>query len=79
LLEALESNGLGEVGASWVAKGRNLPISAEQVRVVLGGRQLETLARGAGITPDQAAAWTSKLLPIVVDSLTPDGVVPAHR
>ena len=79
LLEQLAAKGLGDVGASWVAKGKNLPISAEQIQDVLGGDQVAAIAKRAGVSPDQAAAWVSKLLPTVVDSLTPDGKVPERR
>jgi uncharacterized protein YidB (DUF937 family) len=79
VLEQLSAHGLGPVGDSWVAKGRNLPISAEQIQDALGSDQVAAIAKRAGVSPDEAAAWVSKLLPGVVDSLTPDGRVPEGR
>lgn len=76
LLQALDSNGLGQVGSSWVSTGSNLPISAEQLQKVLGSDQLASIAGKLGMTPDKAAHGLSKVLPGLVDRLTPDGKVP---
>lgn len=76
LLGLLESKGLGHVGQSWVGKGKNLPISAQQLQQVLGNEHIAAIAGKLGITPDRAAASLSKLLPQIVDRVTPDGHVP---
>jgi uncharacterized protein YidB (DUF937 family) len=77
LLETLDEKGLGDVGASWISKGGNLPISAEQLEAVLGNEQVRAIAGKLGITPEKAASQLAKYLPQVVDRLTPDGNVPA--
>lgn len=40
LLARLNEAGLGEQVASWIGKGQNLPVSAEQISQAFGGRQL---------------------------------------
>lgn len=75
LLKKFQENGLGEVAASWVGKGQNLPITAEQIQKVLGNEQVAAIASKLGVNPQQAATQLSQLLPGLVDKLTPDGQV----
>lgn len=75
LLKKFQENGLGDVAASWVGKGQNLPISAEQIQKVLGNEQVAAIASKLGVDPQQAATQLSQLLPGLVDKLTPDGQV----
>jgi uncharacterized protein YidB (DUF937 family) len=79
VLGKLDDSGLGDLGRSWVSKGTNLPISAEQIERVLGSEQVRPLAAKLGVSPEQAAAQIAKVLPQVVDRLTPDGTVPDQR
>lgn len=76
LLAAFSSNGLGEVAASWVSTGQNLPISAEQLQSVLGSGQIQAMAGKLGFSSADTAQLLAQLLPQVVDRLTPDGEVP---
>jgi len=76
LVQAFEQGGLGSVVNSWVSTGQNLPISAEQIKAVLGGGKLQEIATQLGISPDQASGSLAELLPKVVDHLTPNGQLP---
>jgi len=75
-LQGFHDKGLGGVVSSWVGTGQNLPISADQISHVLGGGQLQQLAASVGMSPDAAGSSLAKLLPLVVDHLTPNGQVP---
>ena len=75
MVQAFEKGGLGEIAQSWVGKGANLPITAEQIEGVLGSGPLAEMAQKLGIDPKQAAGQLSSLLPQVIDQLTPDGTV----
>lgn len=77
LLETLDDQGLGDTGASWVSRGKNLPISAEQLEAVLGNEHVRSIAAKLGVTPEEAASQLARYLPQVIDRLTPDGKVPA--
>jgi uncharacterized protein YidB (DUF937 family) len=66
--------GLKQQIDSWVAKGKNLPVTAAQVRTALGP-ELEKIARKADMTVDVAAAKVAQVMPQIVDKLTPDGVM----
>nr|WP_329604494.1 YidB family protein [Undibacterium curvum] len=76
LLSQFQQAGLGDVVASWVGTGQNLPISAEQIQQVLGNGQLAQLAESAGIPHDGIAGQLASMLPGLIDHLTPNGEVP---
>jgi uncharacterized protein YidB (DUF937 family) len=69
--------GLGHIFDSWVGKGENKPITAEQVKQAADPQNLQRIADESGISVDQAADKLSKSLPNVVDHLSPDGVLPS--
>lgn len=77
LIARFEQGGLGSVIGSWVSTGQNLPISAEQLQSVLGSGQLAQIAEQLGLSHGEAADQLSKVLPQVVDHLTPNGELPA--
>ena len=77
LIEKFQQGGLGDVVSSWVGKGENLPISAEQLTSVLGNDTLTGLASQFGVNTSDLAGQLSNVLPGLVDKLTPDGQAPA--
>ena len=77
LLARLNEAGLGEQVASWIGKGQNLPVSAEQISQAFGGAGLGDMAALLGMSSDQLAGKVAELLPHVVDGLTPDGQLPS--
>lgn len=76
LVEKFNQAGLGAVVASWIGNGQNLPISADQIASILGSDAVANVARQLGIDPAQAAGQLSKMLPGLIDQLTPNGAVP---
>ena len=68
--------GMGDLLSSWIGKGENLPISAEQIERVLGSDAVGNIASKLGIDPAQASAQLSQMLPGLIDKLTPNGVAP---
>ncbi len=79
LIEKISAGGLGEQVASWVSTGQNLPVSAEQIQKVLGSSFVQGLAQKMGINTADVAGSLAKMLPQVVDKLTPDGQVPGDN
>lgn len=77
VLDKFKESGLAEQAASWVGKGENLPISADQIASVLGNGQLAEMAAKFGIDTNTLSAQIAEQLPVIVDKLTPDGEVPA--
>ena len=77
LVQAFQGQGLGDIVASWVGTGPNLPISPDQVHKALGPQQLSQFAAAAGVSPDAAGATLASMLPGLIDKLTPNGQLPA--
>ena len=77
LVQAFQKNGLGDIVNSWISTGKNLPISADQIKQGLGGDLLSQIAGKAGLSPDAASSQLSSLLPDLVDKLTPNGNIEA--
>ncbi len=75
LIGAFQNAGLGEVIASWVGTGQNLPISAEQIQQALGGGQLSQLATASGLSHADTAGGLAAILPNLIDQMTPNGQV----
>jgi len=76
LLQNAQSQGLGQIVQSWIGNGTNQPIDESQVQGLLGQERINQLANRAGVSPDIASAALSRLLPVVVDKLTPQGKLP---
>ena len=76
LIQSFQQGGLGDIVNSWVSKGQNLPISAEQLQSVLGGSSLGNIASQLGMNQEEASGSLASMLPQLIDSLTPNGEVP---
>ena len=75
LVRQFEKQGLGPIIQSWVGKGANHPISAEQIHRALGYETLQQLGAKLGISPDEVAAKLSKVLPKASRRSRPKGAV----
>jgi len=61
---------------SWVNRGQNQDISSKQVSEVLGSDIVDQLTRRTGLSRDEVISELAKVLPSMVDRLTPDGRLP---
>jgi uncharacterized protein YidB (DUF937 family) len=75
LIQAFHDKGMSEVVTSWVGNGQNLPVTGEQIQNALGSDVVKQFAAKLGLSPDQATAHLSELLPGLIDKLTPNGQV----
>ena len=75
IVQSFQKNGLGDIVNSWVSTGKNLPITPEQVKQGLGSDFLSQLAGKACVSPDAASTQLSRLLPSVIDKVTPNGKI----
>jgi uncharacterized protein YidB (DUF937 family) len=75
LVGMLRQNGLGEHVDSWVGTGANKAVGAQQLVNALGGAQVAQITASLGIDQNQASTQLAKLLPEVVNRLTPGGKV----
>jgi uncharacterized protein YidB (DUF937 family) len=77
LAEQFQRGGLGNVMSSWIGRGQNLPISADQLSKVLGSDVVGQLASHTGMDTGALLGQLTQLLPQLVDHATPDGQIPA--
>ena len=61
---------------SWIGLASNEPIEAEQVGTALGPTKVNDLARQTGLPRAQLLEQLARLLPTVIDRLTPQGQLP---
>lgn len=78
-LERFNAAGLSGVASSWVNSGANTSISGEQLESALGRETIQDVADKTGTDYKTATAATAFILPHIVDSLTPEGVLPAEN
>jgi uncharacterized protein YidB (DUF937 family) len=76
IVAKLQQSGLGDIAKSWVGTGQNLPISADQLKQVLGSDVVRQLAAKYNIPIDQVAEVLAHQLPQAVDNASPDGKLP---
>lgn len=70
LIGQFSSKGLDDVIGSWVGR-KNLPVTSDQLQNVLGKDTIGNLASKLGMDSGALTSQLSKLLPDVVDKLTP--------
>jgi uncharacterized protein YidB (DUF937 family) len=76
LVAKMQQSGLGEVANSWVGTGQNMPIGADQLEQVLGNDTVSNMAGQLGVNHGDLLGQLSKMLPQLVDGLTPQGQIP---
>ncbi len=79
LLDSLTKAGHGDTVDSWVKPGENRPIAPGSLGSALGSQTVSDLARQAGVSEQELLEQLSKVLPGVVDKLTPQGQVPDQK
>jgi uncharacterized protein YidB (DUF937 family) len=78
LVQSFHDNGMGGMVNSWIGTGANQAITPAQIQQVMGSAPVQALAQKLGISPEQASATLSQMLPTVMDKLSPNGSVPSE-
>jgi uncharacterized protein YidB (DUF937 family) len=76
LTSKLTQSGLGTQVQSWIGRGKNEPVSGQQVQQALDMNSVNQLAQQTGQTPEQASARIAQVLPEMVSQATPQGQMP---
>ena len=79
LLKQFQGAGKGDVADSWVGTGENKPIAPADIGKVLTPEQIEFLTERTGLSREELLAGLADQLPKAVDSLTPEGRIPAPQ
>jgi uncharacterized protein YidB (DUF937 family) len=75
LLDQLRRSGYESQVNSWLGRGPNEPITADDLRKVLDNEQVRQMAQKLGIPMDQLFPTLAKALPEAVDHNSPDGTL----
>ena len=78
LIDRFRQNGHAETADSWVSKGPNQPVRAEQIEQAIGPDVLNTLTRQTGLSREELLSRLSRELPGAVDKFTPEGRLPTE-
>jgi len=78
LTQKFQKHDLGGLISGWVGSGGNPPINADQIMQIVGKDRIMAMAGKAGLSEEQVTAGISKIMPMIVDHLTPNGTDPGH-
>jgi uncharacterized protein YidB (DUF937 family) len=79
LVQQMQQAGHGQTVDSWIGTGTNQPITTGALQSALGTDVINALATKTGMDPKVLLDTLSKVLPGMVDQLTPGGVLPTSR
>jgi uncharacterized protein YidB (DUF937 family) len=76
LLQRFQQSGHGDIINSWVGPEKNHPITSDQLHQALGPQAVDNLSRLTGVAAPDLISELSRMLPGVIDRLTPQGRTP---
>ena len=79
LVDKFRQGGLEEIIRSWIGTGPNQSITPTQLQQALGPQAVDDLARQSEMPREDLLSQLSRLLPEIIDRLTPEGKLPPPR
>jgi uncharacterized protein YidB (DUF937 family) len=76
MLQRFKQSGHGDAINSWIGPGQSQPIAPDQLHQALGPDAVNNLSRLTGTPENELLLELSRVLPGVVDKLTPHGRMP---
>ena len=76
LVQTFKEKGLSDAMSSWISTGENQPVSGDQIQHALGGNFIQQIAEKLGSSNSEVSGGLAKLLPEIIDKLTPNGSLP---
>jgi uncharacterized protein YidB (DUF937 family) len=76
LVERFRQGGLEDIIKSWIGTGANRPVTPNQLQQALGPETVDGLSRETGLPREDLLSQLSRLLPEVIDKLSPGGRLP---
>ena len=77
-LDRFRQAGLGDQVSSWINRGANSSLTADQLENALGPETINRIASNLDISRASAGSALAYMTPRVIDLLTPDGVIPTR-
>ena len=78
IVAKLRQAGYGDAVQSWLGAGPNQPVTAEGIAQALGQGRIGEMAAQYGMKPEQVSGLLAKVLPGIIDRLSPNGTVEPH-
>ncbi len=75
LIGQFDAAGFGDIMASWIGNGPNLPINPEDLRQILGEERAEDLATLTGLASVDFLVHLARRLPEAVHHMSPEGAM----
>lgn len=75
-LDKLTQGGLGKIVSSWISNEDSMTVNSTQIESALGNDKISNLASKLGLASEPVGMAIAHMLPKVVNTLTPDGVIP---
>jgi uncharacterized protein YidB (DUF937 family) len=79
LVRQFQGAGKAATVDSWVERGSNKALSAQELSEVMTEEQIAFLTQRTGLSRQELLAGLSERLPLVVDELTPEGRLPTKE
>ena len=79
LVDQFKRGGFEDIIKSWIGTGQNKPITPNQLHQALGPETIDGLEKETGMPREDLLSQLSRLLPDVIDKLTPQGKMPAKE
>jgi uncharacterized protein YidB (DUF937 family) len=79
IISKFEHGGMAEHAGSWVGTGENIPITGTQLQEILGTGTIGQIAQQLGLSHGDASSGLARVLPQIIDHLTPTGQLPADH
>jgi len=76
IMGQLQASGRGAEADSWVSTDENKPLDGAAVREAVDHDEIASIAKRLGVSEDEAAEAVARVLPDVVDQVTPEGQLP---
>lgn len=76
LLQQLQGAGMSRELDSWISKGENLPVTADQLSQAFGQERMNDMARQAGMEGGGFGDLLAQVLPQAIDRMSPEGHLP---
>ncbi len=74
----LQQAGYGEQVKSWLGTGPNQPVTPEGIAQAIGHGKIGEMASHYGVQPDQLSGMLAKVLPGLIDRISPNGTMEPH-
>ena len=75
VVSKLNDAGLGSKVNSWLGKGANVPLTADEVRAALSDEHVQQIAAKLGIPASAVPEVLAQHLPAAVDAASPNGKI----